>query len=98
MDMKYVSPEQKGYRDDRTATVPVWRASPEKDDDKLVCTSKQDEDAFPFRDRDGRPCEGVLQLALADFLHPTVREAVVPTSTRDGKNNMSIPFEIGPSS
>jgi hypothetical protein len=92
IDIKYVSPEQKGYHDDRTATVSVWRASSEKDDGKLVCTCKQDENAVPFRDRDGQPCEGALQLTLADFLHPTIRKAVLPTSTQDG--NISIPFEI----
>ena len=79
IDIKYVSPEQKGYHDDRTATVSVWRASSEKDDGKLVCTCKQDENAVPFRDRDGQPCEGALQLTLADFLHPTIRKAVLPT-------------------
>lgn len=94
IDIKYVSPEQKGHHDDRTATVSVWRASSEKDDGKLVCTCKQDENAVPFRDRDGRPREGVLQLALADFLHPTIRKAVLPTSTQDGKDNISIPFGI----
>lgn len=47
-----------------------------------------------MRSRDGRLCEGVLQLALADFLHPTIRKAVLPTSTQDGKDNISIPFEI----
>ena len=94
IDIKYISPEQKGCHDDRTATVSVWRASSEKDDGKLVCTCKQDENAVPFRDRDGQPCEGVLRLALADFLHPTIRKAVLPTSTQDGKDSIPIPFEI----
>jgi hypothetical protein len=94
IDITYIPPEHKGYHDDKTATVSVWRAASEEHDGRLVGICRQDEDAVPFRDRAGRPCEGVLQLTLADFLHPTVRKKVLPASTQDGKDKMSIPFAI----
>jgi hypothetical protein len=92
IDITYIPPEHKGSHKDKTATVSVWRASLEEHDGELVGICRQDVDAAPFRDRTGRPCEGVLQLTLADFLHPVLRKKVLPAAMRDGKETLSIPF------
>ena len=93
IDIAYIPPEHKESHEDKAATVSVWRASLEEHDGELVGICRQDVDAAPFRDRTGRPCEGVLQLTLADFLHPIVRKKVLPAAMRDGKETLSIPFE-----
>jgi hypothetical protein len=93
IDITYIPPEHKGSHEDKTATVSVWRASLEEHDGELVGICRQDVDAAPFRDRTGRPYEGVLQLTLADFLNPAVRKKVLPAAMRDGKQTLSIPFE-----
>lgn len=90
--MTYISLKYKGYHDNKTATVSVWRAASEEHDGRFVVICKQDEDAVAFRDRAGRPCEGVLQLALRGF-HPTVRKKVLPASTQDCEDKTSILFE-----
>lgn len=93
VDITYIPAEHKGSRKDKTATVSVWRTSLEEHDGELVGICRQDVDAAPFRDCTGRPCEGDLQLTLADFLHPVVREKVLPATMRDGKETLSVPFE-----
>lgn len=93
IDITYTPPEHKESYKDKTATVSVWRASLEEHDGELVGICRQDVDVAPFRDRTGRPCEGVLHLTLADFLNPAVRKKVLPAAMRDGKQILSIPFK-----
>jgi hypothetical protein len=82
IDITYIPLEHKGSYKDKTATVSVWRASLEEHDGELIGICRQDVDAALFRDRIGRPYEGVLQLTLADFLHPVVRKKVLPAACK----------------
>ncbi|EME38059.1 hypothetical protein DOTSEDRAFT_57658 [Dothistroma septosporum NZE10] len=58
-----------GKKKDKTATVSIWRPGTEKDEEgDDVGTSFCDVDAVSFRDGDGSPCDGKLELSIIDLL------------------------------
>lgn len=90
-DLAYTAPERrkKTRKVDKTATVAVWRAAVEQNQDGMdVGICRLDMEA-QFRREDGEVCLGSLELTLADFLPPDVL-AALPPSVADEK--ISIPF------
>lgn len=76
LDIPYASALRAG---DRTATVLMWRPAMETNEQgEAVGTCRQDVLSVPFRDQDGKTCDGVLELAIHDLSPPSVIADAAP--------------------
>ena len=94
LDIAYPAPGRKESEDKTLATLSVWRAAIEKDDDgDDVGFSRVDVDAAPIRsDRDDVVKQGALELTLRDFLPVGIFREVEEVGLKHPDAKLAIPF------
>lgn len=86
LDITYAKKGSK--KQDKTASVSVWRPHVEVDQGERVGVYKCDMNASPFRNAEGESCAGELKLTLADFLP---RDALDDMDVAE--QSIKVPFE-----
>jgi hypothetical protein len=89
VDVPYHSPKQTGSSRDKTATVSLWRPGVEEHEEGNIGFCMPIMEAIPFRDGEGRACDGSLDLSISDFLRPLLCGKL---SAKAKQDIITIPF------